>query len=92
MLKAASGESTYQDVISKLVHNELFKTHAFTKDGYAPIGAVLFNDKDYFVIKDIQGDRVLLDNGAYGINGAGGIWSLTIAAMSVEAFDKGLIK
>lgn len=87
LLKGVVGAPSYAEVIRELVHTELCKTHAFTKDGYAPIGSVVKDKGTVLVVKSIQGDRVIFDDGSYTINGGGGTWHLSILAETVESFN-----
>lgn len=83
-LKDFTGLSTYEDVLNAIVKKELRKTHAFTKDGYLPVGAVVKDKGKLLVIKSIIGDKVVFDDYSYAMNGGSTVYELSLVAMSLE--------
>ena len=78
VLKGVIGNAPYSDIIGDLVHKELLKHTAFTKDGYLPIGTVVRDmDGIDLVIKSVTQDKVIFNDFSYVINGGGACWKLT---------------
>lgn len=88
LTKSVLGGSTYEDVLAKLVKNELMKTFAYTDSGYLPVGAVVtLSNKKPLVITQVDKDRVLFSNQSSLINGSAFCRKLVLLARSVDTYE-----
>jgi len=92
ILKDSLSAGTYDTIISDLVDKELKLTHAYTEDGYLPIGAVVLGPANVpLVIKSIQNGKVIFDDNTYLINGSKVCYTLRLLSYNVNDYDGGLM-
>lgn len=80
----------YHRIIKELVHEELKKTHAHTRDGYLPIGTVVEDTEgNVLVIKAVIDGKVVFNDMTGSLNGGGVVWRLRKLADTVEQYEGG---
>lgn len=88
LIKEVRKAPSYQSVIKELVHEELKTTHAYTKEGYLPIGCVVSShDGKPLVVKSIADGKVIFNDNTYVINGGTACYSLNFLADCIEEYD-----
>lgn len=90
-LKEIRKKGTYEDVLASLIQTELRKDHAITREGYLPIGAVVKDEGNLLVIKDIQGNKVIFDDNSCAINGGQTVYELVLVSLTVENCKEGRV-
>ena len=91
LLKSITKSKSYGEIIDKLVHEELLKTHAFTISGYLPVGSVVRNRKDVLVITHIVDRKVIFNDHSYVLNQGEYCWKLELLADNVDKYDGGRV-
>jgi hypothetical protein len=89
LLKKIKKSHSYGVLINELVHKELLKTHAFSADGYLPIGSVVKYRKNVLVITHIVDMKVIFNDHSYVLNEGGYCWELELLTNCVEDYDEG---
>ena len=91
LLKKVSGfKGSYQDMVDKLVMEELAKTHFYTVDGHVTVDAVVLNTAGkYLVVEAVDKDRITFRDGSSLMNGGSTSYALRLFADSVSSCGVG---
>lgn len=86
LLKATTNESTYENLLSKIVKSELKKSYAYTKNGYLGVGTVVKDKDTVLVIKEVTQDKVVFNDGTSAINGSATVYNLDFLSDTISQY------